>query len=126
MAKRSDRLVAEMVRVVYVYWRDKYHKRAAPEILPDSKTYGKIRDRLKEGYTVEQLKRAVDGIHHSPHHTGQNPQGAKYLGILVIFRDSDQVEKFISIMDEAEEDKPRLSESEQRTIDAGSRWLESP
>jgi hypothetical protein len=42
----------------------------------DRTTIGKL---LEDGLTVGLLERAIDGLFRSPHHLGQNPDGAEYL-----------------------------------------------
>ena len=59
----------------------------------------KIRARLAEKYTVEDLKRAVDGCLRSPHHMGINDRGVRYDGIDLIFRNGENVERFIGYLD---------------------------
>jgi uncharacterized phage protein (TIGR02220 family) len=54
-----------------------------------------ISARHKEGYGVDDLKRAIDGNHLSPHHNGQNEQQREYHRLDLIFRDSDKVTDFI-------------------------------
>ncbi len=63
--------------------------------LPGSKTWNKIRDRLKDGYSVEDLTRAINGNHQSPHHCGQNETKTKYQSLELICRDAEHVQKFI-------------------------------
>jgi len=64
-----------------------------------TKRRGKIGARLAEGFKTGQLKRAIDGIVQSSWHMGQNPNRTKYVGIDVVFRDADSVERFISTGD---------------------------
>ena len=40
-----------------------------------------VRDRLKDGYSTKDLVEAMQGLHRSRWHTGQNPGGKKYLSI---------------------------------------------
>ncbi|MDQ3748020.1 MAG: hypothetical protein M3367_03230 [Acidobacteriota bacterium] len=57
----------------------------------------KVVARLKEKYTVEQLKEAISGCKKSAFHQGQNDSGVKYDDLELICRKGSQVEKFISI-----------------------------
>ena len=52
--------------------------------------------RLKEGYTVEQIKMAITGCSMTPHNMGQNNNGKKYDELELICRDGSQVERFAS------------------------------
>lgn len=55
-----------------------------------------IRDRLKEGYTVEDLHNAILGCHHTPHNLGENDRRTKYLGLHVSIH-SKNVVRFIEV-----------------------------
>ena len=68
-----------------------YHPRSRP----GTKERGKIRDLLKEGFTVEQLCAAIDGNHKSPHHCGENKTGTKFQSLELIVRDSAHVNMFM-------------------------------
>ena len=54
-----------------------------------------IAERLREGFTVEDLKQAIDGNHKSDYHSGVNDTGKKYHGIGLIFRNAEKVSGFI-------------------------------
>lgn len=57
----------------------------------------KVNARLKQGYSVEQLCRAIDGCRKSPHHQGQNDTGTVYDDLELICRDAPKVDAFIAI-----------------------------
>jgi len=101
---------SKQVREIFEYWQKTLgHPKA--KLTNDRRT--KILARLKEGYTVEQCKRAIDGCKASPFHMGDNPQGPFHMGdnpqgkiydsITLIFRSGDKLEQFISYLDK----KPR-------------------
>jgi hypothetical protein len=54
----------------------------------------KIKARLREGYTVDDLIATCHGVMRSDFHRGDNPNGTVYTDIKTIFRDGSQVEKF--------------------------------
>ena len=60
-----------------------------------------IQARLKEGYTVEQLKDAITGFHLSPFHTGENDQKKRYLEFELMVRSGEQVEKGLGCLRDA-------------------------
>lgn len=60
-----------------------------------TKRRGLVRARLKDGYTEEQLRQAIQGIAASPWHQGQNPSGQRYDTFQFIFRDGENIEKGI-------------------------------
>lgn len=55
----------------------------------------KLTERLKSGYTVEEIQEAILGCKTSPHHQGQNDQGKVYDDLELICRNDTQLEKFI-------------------------------
>lgn len=70
-----------------------------PKSKLDAKRRTKIVQRLADGYSVEDLKKAIEGVKKSSFHMGDNNHGKIYDGILVIFRNSEQVETFIGYFD---------------------------
>lgn len=77
---------------VFDYWRAKLHPRA--KLTVKRRKY--ICARLRDGYTVEQLKRAVDGCAASSFHQGDNEEGRLYDDITTIFRAGHKVEQHIA------------------------------
>lgn len=83
-------LRADVVEV-HDYWRSRLHPDAkAPR--KSSKRFCRIKARLDEGFTVEQIKRAIDGCAGSEFHR-QN----KHTDIELICRDAAKLERFISL-----------------------------
>lgn len=89
MAKKS---IAGEIQEIFNYWVKVMNK-------PKAKLIGarvtKIRARLKEGYTVDEIKLAIDGCANSPHHMGQNDTSTVYDDLTLICRSGDKVEIFI-------------------------------
>jgi uncharacterized phage protein (TIGR02220 family) len=85
---------------VFEYWRSELKPRSKF----DAKRRARIAARLKEGFTVEQLKTVVDKAKTSPHHSGKNDRGRTYQDIHTIFRDAAQVEAFL----DGHHDKPTM------------------
>lgn len=110
------RVSDDHVNEVLGYWATHH-----PHGRPGVKERQKIVARFQEGYTVAQLCRAIDGLHRSPFHCGENQGGIKYLSLLVVFRDASQVEKFIEL---AADDGPVLSEKTKRTVRALKQWAD--
>lgn len=81
------------VEAVFEHWRKAMKKP------PGAKLNGKrrraVEARLREGYTVEDLCRAVDGCALSPYHMGQNDQHKRYDDLELICRDGPRTEGFI-------------------------------
>lgn len=72
-----------------------HYKSHHPRSKPGTKERKLISSRLKEGYSVEDLIDAIDGMHLTPHNLGENDRNTPYLGLNVAMRDSDQVARFI-------------------------------
>lgn len=104
--------------LVFTYWRDVMDH---PKAKLDRKRKQKIKDRLADGYSVDDLMRAVDGCSKSPHHMGQNDRGAVYDDIELICRDAPHVDKFVKLADEP--DLSKLSDSARKTAQSAQRWL---
>lgn len=111
----------DMIREVFAKWRE-YHPQSFREPHSKSKEWTKIKLRFEEGYTVAQLCRAIDGIHKSPWHNGENPGNTKYVSLELCLRDAKHVEQFLEIANQPA--GPVLTEKTQRTVRALSQWAE--
>lgn len=58
-----------------------------------------IKNRLRDGYSVDDLCMAILGIHNTPHNLGDNDRKTKYLGLHVSMR-SENVDRFIETGEE--------------------------
>ena len=103
---------------VFIYWRETMNH---PRAKLDEKRRRKIRDRLKDGYTVSDLMRAIDGCKRSPHHMGDNDRATVYDDIELICRDAPHVDKFLKLADEP--DMTRMSDAARKTAQVAQRWL---
>jgi hypothetical protein len=54
-----------------------------------------IRDRLEDGWTVQDLCDAIDGCHRSRFHRGENTDGTAFQTLDLILRDSEHVQRFV-------------------------------
>lgn len=77
----------------------------------DQKRLRAIRDRIKDGYSVEDLMDAINGCFLSPFHQGENDRNTRYDDIELICRNASNVDKFIAIYEEGQN---RLSARETR------------
>lgn len=107
------------VREIFGHWR-KYHDQQFKNPQPTFKEWQKIKLRFQEGYSVAQLCRAIDGMHKSPWHLGENPGGKKYLSLELCLRDAGKVEMFLEMANTPSE--PVLSEKTKRTVRALDSW----
>jgi hypothetical protein len=79
------------VAAVFAHWQGVMGKPASV-LTPERKRL--IAARLKEGYSVADLKRAVDGNKGSKFHQGENDRKAKYDDLTLICRSGEKVEQF--------------------------------
>lgn len=78
--------------MIFAYWQQVMNH---PQAKLDDKREKIIKARLKDGYTVEQLCKAIDGCFASPYHRGKNDNGTVYDGLDLICRDGAKVDAFI-------------------------------
>jgi hypothetical protein len=113
--------LADLIRLVFAHWQT-YHPKSFPKVHGDLKEWKKVRDRLRDGYTVAQLCRAIDGIHVRPWNCGENPSGAIYQSLELAMRDAKHVEQFLEAIALHEARAPVLSEKTQRSVRAVKSW----
>lgn len=98
-----------VVEEIFAYWQ-KTMKSAGSKLSEERRK--KIRDALKLGYTPRDLCRAIRGCSLTPWNMGMNEKGTKYIGIHVVFKNADQIDRFIEA--DANPPQPQLSAYEQR------------
>ena len=69
----------------------------------DEKRRKLIQDRLKDGYSLQDLADAVSGAFLSPFHMGENDRSKRFNDLGLILRDAAHVDNFIVLYDEAQE-----------------------
>jgi hypothetical protein len=74
-----------------------------------------IKARLQDGYSSEDLGRAIDGCSRSSWHMGENPDGKNWTDIELICRDSEHVDRFMQLVDD-DEDTNVDDEAHRRTL----------
>src|SRR5262245_30405038 len=82
------------VRAVFEYWKARTGH-ADAKLTREREM--KIRARLAEGYTIQQLKQAEEGCRGSPFHQGDNERAHRYDDITLICRSGSKVEQFIEM-----------------------------
>jgi hypothetical protein len=82
------------VAAIFAHWQQVMGK---PRSRLDDKRRKAIAARLKEGYTADQLKRAIEGNKASPWHQGQNDRRTCYDDIELICRNASKVDHFIAL-----------------------------
>ncbi len=84
---------------VFNHWKA-IHNHPKSHIDPKRKRL--IEARLKEGFTVDDLKQAIDGCKASPFHQGQNDRATIYDGLDLICREASKVEQFMAYADKTQ------------------------
>lgn len=92
LSSRLDEPPPVSFGVVFEHWK---RVMARPDAKPIDKRRRAVAGRIHEGYTVEQLKTAVDGCARTPHNMGQNDQHKRFDDLELICRSGSQVERFI-------------------------------
>lgn len=89
----SDR---EAVVRVFGHWREVAGRSRATLT---TKRYRAVSARLREGWTPEELCRAIDGWRLSEWHQGQNPQGVVYDALEMMLGKEERVTRFVRLAD---------------------------
>lgn len=82
------------IKQVFDNWREVLNH---PRAVLDKKRVKVIDDRLRDGWTVDELKLVPHGVKLSSWHMGQNPSGHIYDSLGLIYRDADHIERFIAL-----------------------------
>jgi len=79
----------------------------------------RVADRLKEGYTVEQIKSAIQGCSVTPHNNGTDPDGngQRYDDLELICRTGGNVERFASKLTSAQPERQRYGAHVAKTLE---------
>jgi len=92
---RSDKR-ADDIQEVWQHYRT-HHPGTAKRLTSGRKEYQLIKARL-EDFDADQLKASIDGFHKSPWHTGQNPDGKRYLSLALMMRDISHVQSGLEML----------------------------
>lgn len=92
--KMTDEEIAKGVWRIYTFWKTTMGLERA-KLTPERGK--KIRSRLKDGYSVEDIEKAIMGCHDSPFHRGQNDRKTVYDDIMLICRNGSFLENFMRL-----------------------------
>lgn len=87
--------------VVFDYWKTKLGKNGNSKFTPERRK--RVIDRLKDGYSVDDIKLGIDGCASSPHHMGENETHTIYDDLELICRNGTKLEGFIGKNDSPNE-----------------------
>lgn len=82
---------------LFAYWQTRFNK---PRAKFGSDRRRLVRARLREGYTPDDIRRAIDGCKASGFHNGENEGGGEYNDLTLICRNSSKLERFREIATE--------------------------
>ena len=89
----SSKDASDQVHELFEYWRNAMKKNGSTKL---TKTRAaKIRARLQEGYTADEIKLAINGCRASEYHQGKNDAGKIYDCLTLICRSGEKLEQFI-------------------------------
>jgi hypothetical protein len=80
------------VKKIFLHWQTIM---GHPQAQLDGKRITCISHALKLGYSEMQLCEAIEGCALTPHNMGVNSQGQRFDSLQLIFRDADQIDRFI-------------------------------
>jgi hypothetical protein len=78
---------------VFAYWRQAMGK---PRAVFDAKRRKLVEARLKDGFSVETLKAAIDGYRRDPFSMGKNDRNKAFNDLALICRDAERVERYLA------------------------------
>ena len=108
---------ADDVNSIFEHWKLVMNKNNSSIL--NKKRISVIKERLREGYTADQICSAINGCANTPHNMGRNENSKLYNDIELICRSGVNVERFIQ---NNENVAPQLmSDATRQTLEAGNR-----
>ncbi|BCA93809.1 hypothetical protein TUM19329_01700 [Legionella antarctica] len=89
----SETNLSADIQTIFEHWRSVMNH---PRAKLDQKRQRKIAQALKLGFSVAELKQAIDGCSMTPHNMGKNEGNQLYNYIDLIFRNAEHIERFIN------------------------------
>jgi hypothetical protein len=83
----------------------------------------RILQRIKEGFSTEDLKKAITGCSLTPHNMGINERGEVYDSVMLILKDADQVERFMRNADAPPRAPSKSEMKEARHVETAREFL---
>ncbi len=99
---------------IFTYWKDVMKKNSNAQFT--ALRMKRVKDRLKDGYTIDQIKLAIYGCSITPHNNGTDPRGngQRYDDLELICRYGENVERFAG--NAKPQEQQQFSVATQRTI----------
>lgn len=105
-----SRHVSDDVYAIFLHW---CHVMNHPKAKLDKGRQQKIVQALKLGYTIDELKQAIDGCKLTPFNMGQNDRQQRYDALNLILRDAEHIDRFMANAI----NPPTSPDTQQQTID---------
>lgn len=94
-----------------------------PQAKLDPKLQGLINKAINYGYDVESLCHAIIGCSLTPYNMSDNERGQRYDGLHIIFRDADQIDRFIYNYHHPPKPIRNIDKRTQSNINAIQNWV---
>ncbi len=107
----------ELVLAVASYYRSMDHSRW--HLKPKEKKL--IEDRIDDGYSLQELKMAIDGLHQTEWNIGNNPSGKKYLGLYYALHE-EKIDLRIQTAQDHIDSSEREKEKARREAEKTKQW----
>ncbi len=109
------------VDAIFTYWQNTLDH---PRSKLDEKRKSLIKKWLKVGYSVNDLCSAIAGCSKTPHNMGDNDNGQKYDSLELIFRTSDQIDRFMGNDLNPPQPKNQAQQRQSGNINAANKAME--
>lgn len=125
----SCEIAPDLVGDIFRHWQTVM---GHPDAKLTPKRRAKIQGRLREGYTPEQIKLAIDGCKVSDFHQGANDSGRIYDDLELIARSGEKIEQFTNYANRKAqinngEIRPLSKQSKNAAaLESAARWLTTP
>lgn len=104
VATTTNHVETQAERDVFLYWQRRMQK---PQAKLTAERRAKIRARMREGYTVEQIRKAIDAVAESEWHRGSNERGKEYVDLVMICGTGSKLEQYVADYDREHGTGPR-------------------
>lgn len=94
--ERPEPKVVSQEREIFLHWQRVLDKPRS-KLTPERRT--RVRARLRDGYTVEDIKKAIDAVASSDWHRGSNNADREFTDLVLICQNGSKLESYIDLWD---------------------------
>lgn len=109
-----------VIQHIFEYWKTVFNH---PDAELDDERVTNIRKGLSLNFTVEQLCQAIRGCSQTPYYMGVNERHEVFDGLHVIFKNANQIERFIKHSEQPPSASTSLSGRQVNNISSLKSWL---